>query len=228
VVDRYTDWWELPLPGQLLQLAHSREDLRRFNLYDTEQPENGSGVAVTSEPPAYRTYDGSQTDPTSPAMGKTGTRFGRNVPLDVTYPEEQSMLAPSPREVSNHLLNRHSFKPATTLNLLADCWLRFQNHDWFSHGDNSETEFVQVPLDADDDWDGGVMEVRRTSPDSTNAGGKLPPTYVNKVTPWWDGSQLYGSTAEENSELRSGEYGKLKMEDAACRRRATRPYAAST
>jgi hypothetical protein len=213
VVDRHTKWWDLPLPAQLLQLAHFREDLRRFNLYDTEKPENGSGVAVTAEPPQYRTYDGSQTDPENPAMGKTGTRFGRNVPIEVTYPEEQSMLDPSPREVSNNLLNRDSFKPATTLNVLAACWLQFQNHDWFSHGDNSETEFIQVPLSEDDDWDGGVMEVRRTSPDSTNAGGKLPPTYVNKVTPWWDGSQLYGSTEERNRELRSGEDGKLALID---------------
>ncbi len=213
VVDRQVDWWQLPLPAQLLQLAHFREDLRRFNLYDTERPENGSGVAVTSEPPPYRTYDGSQTDPSQPAMGKTGTRFGRNVPPEITYPEEQSMLDPSPREVSRQLLNRDTFKPATTLNVLAACWLQFQNHDWFSHGDNSETEFIQVPLSEDDDWDGGVMEVRRTSPDSTNAGGQLPPTYVNKVTPWWDGSQLYGSTEERNRELRAGEDGKLWLED---------------
>jgi hypothetical protein len=57
------------------------------------------------------------------------------------------------------------------------------------------------------------MEVRRTSKDSTNAGGQLPPTYVNKVTPWWDGSQLYGSTEERNRALRSGEDGKLAMEN---------------
>jgi Animal haem peroxidase len=210
VVGKYTEWWQLPLPGQLLQLAHFREDLRRFNLYDTERPENG-GVAVVAEPPPYRTYDGAQTDPDHPTMGKTGTRFGRNVPLEATYPEEQSMLDPSPREVSNRLLSRDTFKPATTLNVLAACWLQFQNHDWFSHGDNSETEFIQVPLGPDDDWDGGTMEVRRTSPDSTNSGGKLPPTYINKVTPWWDGSQLYGSTEERNRELRSGEDGKLKL-----------------
>jgi hypothetical protein len=56
------------------------------------------------------------------------------------------------------------------------------------------------------------MEVRRTAKDSTMAGGKLPPTYVNKVTPWWDGSQLYGSDEARNRELRSGEDGKLKMD----------------
>ena len=209
---RGVNWWDLPLPGQLAALALFREDLREFNLYDTEAPENG-GVAVTSEPPSYHTYDGSQTDPENPAMGQTGTRFGRNMPLEATWPDEQSMLDPSPRIVSNQLLNRDTFKPATTLNVLAACWLQFQNHDWFSHGDNSETEFVAVPLEEDDDWSDGAMEVRRTSPDSTNSGGKLPPTYVNKVTPWWDGSQLYGSTEERNRELRSGEDGKLAMED---------------
>jgi heme peroxidase len=209
---RGVNWWDLPLPGQLAALALFREDLREFNLYDTETPENG-GVAVTAEPPPYRTYDGAQTDPENPTMGKTGTRFGRNVPLEATYPEEQSMLDPSPRLVSTKLLNRDTFKPATTLNVLAACWLQFQNHDWFSHGDNSETEFIAVPLEEDDDWSDGVMEVRRTSPDSTNHGGQLPPTYVNKVTPWWDGSQLYGSTEERNRELRSGEEGKLAMVD---------------
>jgi hypothetical protein len=214
-VGKHVSWWELPLPAQLAALAGFREDLRQFNLYDTETPEaNGAGdgaVATAAPPPPYRTYDGSQTDPENPNMGKTGMRFGRNVPPEVTYPQEQSMLDPSPREVSTTLLNRDSFKPATTLNVLAACWLQFQNHDWFSHGDNSETEFIQVPLAQGDEWDDGVMEVRRTAPDSTNAGGDLPPTYVNKVTPWWDGSQLYGSTEERNRELRAGEDGKLKM-----------------
>jgi hypothetical protein len=209
---RGVHWWDLPLPAQLAALAGFREDLRDFNLYDTEAPENG-GVAVTAEPPPYRTYDGSQTDPSNPEMGKTGMRFGRNMPLEITYPEEQSMLDPSPRVVSTELLNRDTFKPATTLNVLAACWLQFQNHDWFSHGDNSETEFIAVPLDEDDDWSDGAMQVRRTSLESTNAGGKLPPTYVNKVTPWWDGSQLYGSTEERNRALRSGGDGKLRMED---------------
>jgi hypothetical protein len=213
-VGKHVNWWELPLPAQLAALSGFRDDLREFNLYDTETPENGDGsVATSAPPPPYRTYDGSQTDPSNPDMGKTGMRFGRNMPPELTYPQEQSMLDPSPREVSTHLLNRDTFKPATTLNVLAACWLQFQNHDWFSHGDNSETEFIQVPLAKGDEWDDGVMEVRRTSGDSTNAGGDLPPTYVNKVTPWWDGSQLYGSTEERNRLLRSGEDGKLAMHE---------------
>jgi hypothetical protein len=45
-------WWQLPLPGQLAGLALFREDLREFNLHDTEEPQNG-GAAVVSEPPFY-------------------------------------------------------------------------------------------------------------------------------------------------------------------------------
>jgi hypothetical protein len=210
-INRSKDWWELPIPAALLNLSAFRDELREFNLYDTEVPENGG--TTTGEPPKYRTYDGAQTDPENPNMGKTGMRFGRNVPIEVTYPREQAMLDPSPREVSRALLNRDSFKPATSLNLLAACWLQFQNHDWFSHGDNSETEFLEVPLPEGDDWSENPMRVRRTNPDSTNAGGELPPTYINKVTPWWDGSQLYGSTEEQNRPLRTGEDGKMIVED---------------
>ncbi|MEA2169800.1 MAG: hypothetical protein QOF76_3100 [Solirubrobacteraceae bacterium] len=209
-IGKHTNWWELPLPAQLAALSAFREDLREFNLYDTEEPLNG--VQVLDDPPPYRTYDGSHTDPANPNMGKSGMRFGRNVPIEATYPDEQSMLDPSPREVSNALFNRDSFKPATSLNILAACWIQFQNHDWFSHGDNSETEFIEVPLGDGDDW-GEPMRVRRTAPDSTNAGGELPPTYVNKVTPWWDLSQVYGSTEERNRQLRTGEDGKLIIEE---------------
>ena len=37
------------------------------------------------------------------------------------------------------------------------------------------------------------MQVRGTRRDRTPTGRTLPPTYVNTVTHWWDGSQIYGS-----------------------------------
>jgi hypothetical protein len=212
-VGKHKNWWELPTPAQMIALKGFREELRQFNLYDTEEPAGNGDAAPTGPPPKYRTYDGSQTDPDNPNMGKSGMRFGRNVPPEATYPQEQAMLDPSPREVSERLLNRDTFKPATSLNVLAACWIQFQNHDWFSHGDNSETEFIEVPLAEGDHWGDRVMEVRRTHPDSTNAGGDLPPTYVNKVTPWWDLSQIYGSTEEQNRRLRTGEDGHLALDD---------------
>ena len=47
----------------------------------------------------------------------TGTRFGRNVPLDETFPDQGRLLSPNPREVSQELMTRHEFQPATILNI---------------------------------------------------------------------------------------------------------------
>ena len=58
------------------------------------------------------------------------------------------------------------------------------------------------------------MKVKATTADRTRTGKSgLPPTFVNTVTHWWDLSQIYGSTEERNRELRSGEDGKLKIEN---------------
>ena len=149
-------------------------------------------------------------------MGRAGTRFGRNAPTEATEPEPMPQrMEPNPREVANRLLLRDEFKPATSLNVLAACWIQFQNHDWFGHGENDPDNFIEVELPPNDDWpDGEVMKVKATIPDRTRTGKSgLPPTFINTVTHWWDLSQIYGSTEERNRELRSGEDGKLKIED---------------
>jgi hypothetical protein len=216
-VNRAREWWQLPLPAALLNLRAYRDDMREFNLYDTRAPSDGDAAEeLLDQLPKHRTYDGSLQDPLDPEMGQVGTRFGRNAPTDATAPEEMpELMTPSPREVSQKLLYRDSFKPATTLNVLAACWIQFENHDWFGHGENSPDRFIDVPLPESDDWpDGHPMKVKATSPDRTRKWKSgLPPTYVNTVTHWWDGSQIYGSSEERNRELRAGEDGKMAMED---------------
>src|SRR5207244_11995988 len=108
-----------------------------------------------------------------------------------------------------------TFKAATTLTLLAASWSEFENHDWVGHGENLPDEFVDVPLPEGDDWaEGDPMKVKKTSPDRTRTWKSgLPPTYINTVTHWWDGSQIYGSSEGRNSELRAGEDGKMLVED---------------
>jgi hypothetical protein len=59
------------------------------------------------------------------------------------------------------------------------------------------------------------MRILRTRPDPTrtpdeDAAGK-PPTYANVETHWWDGSQIYGSTAELQAKARLGHDGKLRI-----------------
>ncbi|WP_211232993.1 peroxidase family protein [Solirubrobacter soli] len=212
-VNRVVPWYQLPLPAALLNLRALRDDLREFNLYDTGDPDADLPVDP-SLLPKYRTYDGSLQDAKDPDMGMVGTRFGRNAPLDATAPEKPPrLMAPSPREVSLQLFTRDTFIPATTLNVLAACWIQFQTHDWFGHGDNSATEYLDVPLARGDTWPDKRMRVPRTSPDRTHAPGDTePPTYINTVTHWWDGSQIYGSSEERCRSLRTGEDGKLLLD----------------
>ena len=211
-VNKVVDWHSLPKPLATLNLLGFREDLRHSNLYDTREDVE-LGPAATDLPP-YRTYDGSRQDPYDAEMGMAGSRFGRNMPLGDTVGETgERLLMPSPREVSRALLWREEFQPATSLNVLAACWIQFMNHGWFGHGENAK-DTLDIPLAADDDWSENPMQVRRTHPDRTRIeadGGAA--TYINTVTHWWDGSQIYGASEEKNRTLRSGELGKMIVED---------------
>ena len=112
------------------------------NLYDTDAPrDEAGGGRPREELPKYRTYDGSRQDPTDPEMGRVGSRFGRNAPAGGDRPGADARAdgARARARSASRLLNRDTFKPATTLNVLAGCWIQFQNHDWFGHGENSPT-----------------------------------------------------------------------------------------
>jgi hypothetical protein len=213
-VNTAREWHQLPVPLALLNLRAFRDELRELNLYDTRK--TVADTAAEDEPasgPKYRTYDGSQTDVADAEMGAVESRFGRNMPLDTVRRETgAAFMTPNPRDVSRELFTRDSFKPATSLNVLAAAWIQFQNHDWFGHGENSPSEFIDIELADGDDWGENPMRVRQTSADRTN-GDPSSPTYPNKATHWWDLSQVYGSTEQRNRELRSGEDGKLKLTD---------------
>ena len=214
-LDRTFRWHKLPLPLGLLTLVGLRMRLRESNLHDT------SSASPTKVSPAddgrhltARTADGTFNDLENPTMGSAGTRFGRNVPVELTYPENDwALLKPSPRTVSRELMTRHEFLPATTLNVLAGAWLQFMIRDWFSHG-KSETENPwKLELVEDDPWtQERPMQIMRTRKDPTHlAEDSTPPTYLNTETHWWDGSQLYGSNSETQKRVRSGGDGKLTV-----------------
>jgi Animal haem peroxidase. len=212
-VDQKIGWPALPVPLALAVLAGDRNTLREKNLIDTNTP----GV-VPGALPAYpnvvtaRTPDGTFNDLKCPFMGSAGSRFGRNVPLDETWQDKQpALMTPSPRVVSLELMTRNEFTPAKTLNLLAAAWLQFQIRDWFSHGSSVKDDPWQVPLAEGDTWHENPMKILRTMPDPTRTAadeGK-PLTYINTETPWWDGSQLYGSTADYRAKVRTGVDGKI-------------------
>lgn len=215
-LERRVGWHRLPLPLALLVLAELRKRLRRRNLFDTGLPagleppaENGGGVPRHLE---ARTLDGTFNDLDQPLMGSAGVRFGRNVPLEETWPEEPPLLhTPNPRTVSRELLTRHELIPATTLNVLAAAWLQFEVHDWFSHGPNDLEDPYVVPLADDDPWPERPLLLHRTPRDGTCPVGS-PQTWVNPDSHWWDGSQLYGRDRAYADRTRAWEDGKLRVD----------------
>ena len=210
-LDRRFGWDRLPLPLGVYTLAGLRTRLRERNLYDTGP--GGVRAAANGGGRGVRTADGSYNDLDSPAMGMIGARFGRNVPLDRSFPERMpGILEPSPRLVSRKLLTRDEFKPATIVNVLAGAWLQFEVHDWFSHGKNLTEEPFELELDADDTWADRPMRIERTRNDPFPDGNGGAATWVTTDSHWWDGSQIYGSEPAVSAALREHEGGRLRLD----------------
>ncbi|HET9872784.1 MAG TPA: peroxidase family protein [Propionibacteriaceae bacterium] len=210
-LDRRFGWDKLPVPLGILTLVGIRTRLRERNLYDT-------GVREMDEPPdprwlKARTPDGTYNDLSKPAMGSYASRFGRNIPLEKTFPQsEPAIMDPNPRRVSKELLTRDKLIPAVGANVLVSAWLQFEVHDWFSHGKNATENPWKVELAEDDDWHQHPMQIERTRPDPDyDPSSGLAPTYTTDDSHWWDGSQIYGS-GNEMVDLLRGENGKLRLD----------------
>jgi hypothetical protein len=216
-IDRRVGWHKLPTPLGIVTLVGIRLRLRDRNLFDTgkrpdlQPPPDGNGRFA-----AARSMDGTYNDLDDPLMGSAGSRFGRNVPLEFTRPEPMpQLLEPNPRKVSRELLARDTFRPATTLNLLAAAWIQFEVHDWVFHGNDTKSPPWECELDAGDTWHERPMRIQRTRPDPTWAGdgdGDAR-TWANADTHWWDASQIYGSDAAFCEQLRTGERGRIRIDE---------------
>ncbi|MDM7856466.1 peroxidase family protein [Cellulomonas alba] len=216
-ISREHPWYELPKVLGLAELIGIRDTLRRENLFDTSRLPAVHAV----QPPAYderfrdeRTPDGSWNDLAHPEMGMAGTRFGRNVPLEHTWPDTDRMLVPNPRVVSRRLMTRERLNAATAGNAIIASWLQFMIHDWFRHGTSPTTDPWVLPTVEGDDWPDPPVLVMRTPPDPTSPpDSPHPPTYRNVNTHWWDGSSIYGSDLDAQRFLREGAGGRLRIVD---------------
>lgn len=220
----WTNWYRRNLVLGILTLAYMRERLNKHNLKSTYPP----GVLIGFQdaglvPPAgvthFRTADGSWNNMENPKEGAAGTRFPRNVEESAIRPETgDALMSPNPREISRKLLTREGeMKQVPFLNMLAASWINFQNHDWVSHGENLAREIHEIPLSDDDParrkYRQRAMFVAKTQPDVTRmpSGETVPISFINEVTHWWDGSQIYGSDQATVDRLRSHEGGKLRL-----------------
>jgi Animal haem peroxidase len=216
-IDQTIGWPTLPPLLGLIVLLGERFKLRSENLYDTStfatlpQPDpQAKGTTYLTQ----RTADGTFNDLRYPRMGAAGTRFGRNVPNEFTWPEtEPQIMSPNPRTISRELLTRDSFVPARSLNTLAAAWLQFMTRDWFSHGSGDVNNPWTVALPAGDDFPQNPMLIPRTVADPTRPADDQsnPPTHINFESPWWDASQVYPKDLELQASVRTGSGGKLRM-----------------
>src|SRR4051812_2899169 len=215
-LDQARGWDRLPKPLGLLVLIGVRNNLRQRNLYDTDHLPSVDVPPVGPWKPEYRTQrtaDGTYNDLRHPEMGRAGSRFGRNIPLDkVGRQPVADLLDPNPRLVSRELLTREVFQPATTLNALAAAWLQFMIKDWFNHGRGPSEDHWQVPLPPGDTFPVDPILIPKTPRDPTRPpGDDGVPTFLNHETPWWDGSQIYGAGQAAQDAIRTHQGGKLHI-----------------
>jgi hypothetical protein len=230
-IDARIGWDRLPTPLGLAVLVGLRNLLRKHNLHDTSRLPAAEAPPVPPFDPALATArapDGTHNDLGQPSMGMAGSRFGRNIPVERTFPEPlPELLEPSPREVSRVLLTRPDgrIQAAEGANALVAAWLQFMIRDWFSHGKSPTDNPWEIPLADDDPWPKPPLRILRTRPDPTRPAGSdgHAPTYVNTETPWWDGSQLYGSGREVQELVRTHADGKLRLEPDGLPPRPTDP-----
>ena len=168
----------------------------------------------------FRTADGSWNNLADPKEGAAGTRFHRNVEDLAVRPETgDTLMTPNPRELSRLFLTRDGeMKEVPFVNLLAASWINFENHDWVHHGESLSNSVHEIPLAEDDParkryWQSKMFVGKTQSDPTRSAAGeeKTPGTFINEVTHWWDGSQIYGSDQETVDRLRTGVDGKLRL-----------------
>src|SRR5689334_21261961 len=146
-------WYERLRLFAMLELIDIRDQLREENLHDSEVPPLPQHTGQVDEIHRIaRTTDGSWNDLKCPMMGGACTRFVRNVPLAETFPYHANLMNPNPRLVSQTLMTRGEFQPASFFNLLAASWIQFMVHDWFVHTISGFDNAHEVPLTDTDPW----------------------------------------------------------------------------
>jgi hypothetical protein len=212
LINRFVAWHRLPAKLGLLNLDGFRFVLRQKNLIGTDVVE-APPTARSAPPPipeetrSARTYDGTYNDLSAPAMGAAGATFGRN--LEPKY-RPDLFDTPSAIEVSERLLKRETFVPATSLNILAAAWIQFQVHDWVAHPRLSLGEQdIVVPLPDGMTFTNQVgrapeSEMRIAGNPGAGAIDGSPILFRTAATHWWDCSEIYGSDPAGAQRLRDG------------------------
>ncbi|KAJ3102342.1 hypothetical protein HDU97_000623 [Phlyctochytrium planicorne] len=211
-------WWNLGVIGAIVYLSQQRAYLDATALFDVTTASQYLALKSTAcVNTQYRSLDGSCTDLNNKAMGMVGVSFGRNVGgtgvrgLGNVPDAEIVNGGANVRQVARLLLGKNGGKGkmATSINMLAVAHIQFQTHDWFFHqtatvANPGPSGPIVVPLPADDPL--------RLASGSTSIKVARTLNTKNKVSHWWDLSQIYGMTADVAASVRSFSGGKLKLD----------------
>jgi hypothetical protein len=145
------------------------------------------------------------------------------------------------------------YQKVSHLNLLAGFWIQFVTHDWFSHLDEGHNQPALMPMGCDnrriqdptssaqaqgqrlgcrpaDRIDRGLIAQDIPAPTFTLSKNsymtRAHRTTANKVTAWWDASQIYGYDETSRRRVKRDRHdpAKLLLEPAATEKRENTLY----
>ncbi|XP_016485711.1 alpha-dioxygenase PIOX-like [Nicotiana tabacum] len=207
-IDKLNLWHRLPVFFGLLYLGARRRLHQEYNLINVGRTPTGVRSNPADYP--YRTADGKYNDPFNEGAGSEFSFFGRNMlPVD----HHNKLKKPDPMVVATKLLARKNFvDTGKQFNMIAASWIQFMVHDWIDHLEDTQQIELHAPKEVASQCPLKSFKFNKTKETSTNF-YEIKTGHLNRRTPWWDGSVIYGSNAEVLKKVRTFKDGKLKISE---------------
>ncbi|XP_060195774.1 alpha-dioxygenase PIOX-like [Lycium barbarum] len=205
-VDKRNLWHRLPVFFGLLYLGARRRLHQEYNLINVGRTPTGVRSNPLDYP--YRTADGKYNDPFNEGVGTEFSFFGRNMlPVD----QHNKLKKPDPMVVATKLLARKNFvDTGKQFNMIAASWIQFMIHDWVDHLEDTKQIELSAPKEVASNCPLKSFKFYKSKETPTGL-YEIKIGHLNMRTPWWDGSAIYGSTADVLKKVRTFEDGKLKL-----------------
>ncbi|KAJ8546317.1 hypothetical protein K7X08_018900 [Anisodus acutangulus] len=206
VVDKHNLWHRLPVFFGLVYLGLRRHLNQEYNLINVGRTPTGVRSNPTDYP--YRTADGKYNDPFNEGAGSEFSFFGRNMmPVD----QHNKLKKPDPMVVATKLLARRNFvDTGKQFNMIAASWIQFMIHDWIDHLEDTQQIELRAPKEVASECPLKSFKFFKTKETPTGF-YEIKTGHLNRRTPWWDGSAIYGSNAGVLKKVRTFKDGKLKL-----------------
>ena len=201
-------WYQLPRLLAYARLVEIRNQLREKNLHDTEEPPLEKrrcrrGRSRSGDPRSAHAPTGPTTTCIPARWAAVGRRFGRNVPLEHTFPDTANLIVPNPRVGQPRADDP---RRSSSRRRSSTCSRPRGFSSWCTTGSctNDRRPSSSIFRCARRRLVGAPsIRVPRSVPEPAPAGSTRPPAYANLNSHWWDGSQIYGCDREMAAKLRT-------------------------